>query len=261
MRISIFHMENNKTYKEEYMKMMKVLTSKCITFDKKEYTYFDYVNTHLFNNWKFRGTYLDCYDYLDSIGVSMKSYKINKDNFLNFLEFLLNMQLLVNSLKYYADNTKYSVKCRSILVHNIPILLESFHYQAYNFEDRIMILEKELDYDDLESLLPDDIYELLLSYKSINNNGIKMKRLILYKIYNYMLEDVEKYKSYNSTLWSSIKMIVTKMGIVGDIDKKYSDLSNYKIRKYYDNCFSLMTYLIRTELVLKYKEEILSLKK
>ncbi len=261
MRISIFHMENNKTYKEEYSKMMKVLMSKCITFDKKEYTYFDYINMHLFNNWKFRGTYIDCYEYLESIGINTKNNKINKDSFLNFLEFLLNMQLLVNSLKYYADNTKYSIKCKSILVHNIPLLLESMNYQAYNFDDRIMILEKDLDYDDLENLLPNDIYELLLSYKSINNNGIKMKRLILYKIYYYMLEDIEKYKSYNSSLWSSIKLIVTKMGILGDIDKKYNDLSNYKIRKYYDNCFSFMTYLIRTELILKNKEEIMALKK
>ena len=80
--------------------------------------------------------------------------------------------------------------------------------------------------------------------------------MILYKIYEYMGKDVEKYKSYNSTLFSSIKTIVTKMGVIGEMDKKYKDLSNYKLRKYYDNCFSIMTYLIRTESILKYKEEL-----
>ncbi len=256
MRIPIFHIENSKPYREEYNKMIKILCSKCIVFDKKEYSYFDFINEHLFNNWKFRGTYVDCYEYLESIGVNVKSNKISRDSFLNFLEFLLNMQLLINSLKYYSEHIKYSIKSKSILVHNIPYLLDSYHYQAYSLDDRIMIFEKDLNYDDLGELLPEDIYDLLLSYKDINNNGIKMKRLILYKIYQYIQEDIDKYRSYNSSLVTSIKTVITKMGIVGEIDKKYSDLSNYKLRKYYDYCFSMITYLMRTEMILKYREEI-----
>ena len=91
MRISIFHIENGLNYKEEYNKMIKILTGKCITFDKKEYNYFEYVNKYLFHNWKFRETYLDCYEYLNHIGVNIKSRKISKENFINFLEFLCNI--------------------------------------------------------------------------------------------------------------------------------------------------------------------------
>ena len=166
------------------------------------------------------------------------------------------MQLLMNSLKFYSENTKFSIKAKSILVHNIPLLLESYGYQAYSLEDRILVLEKALEYDDLTEVLPSDIYELLLSYKSINNNGIKVKRLILYKLYEYLENDMEKYKSYQTSIFNSIKLIVTKMGIVGTIDKKYQHLSNYKIRKYYDNCYEMILYLIETENILKYKEEL-----
>ncbi len=261
MRISIFHLENNKTYKEEYHKMIKVLGSKCITFEKKEYTYFDFVNNYLFNNWKFRGTYLDCYEYLESIGINTKSRKITKDSFINFLEFILNIQLLIQNLKYYSEKMEVSMKCNSILKHNIPLIIESYGYQAYSLDDRILILEKDLSYDDLMDILPEDIYELLLSYKSAKNNGIKMKRLILYKIYQFMIEDIEKYKSYNSSIFTNIKLIINKMGVIGEVDKKYKDLSNYKLRKYYDNCFAMIVYLLNTENILKYKEEILTLKK
>ncbi len=256
MRNSIFQLELQKTYKDEYLKMLKVLMSKCISFKKKEYSYFDYVNEHLFNNWKFRGTYIDCYEYLESIGVNLKSKKISKDNFMNFLEFLLNMQLLTNSLKYYSDDTKYSIQCKSILSHNIKVLLDSYGYQAYSLDDRILILEKDLNYDSLMSILPNDIYEVLLSYKNINNSGIKMKRLILFKIYDYMSKDIDKYKNYNTSIFNSIKTVITKLGVIGDIDKKYNGITNYKLRKYYDNCFDMMTYLIQTEKVLKEKEEI-----
>lgn len=256
MRISIFNRSNTSSYKDEYIKMIKVLNSKCIVFDKKSYSYFEYINTHLFNNWKFRGTYLDLYEYLNSIGVNINSRKITEDDFISFLEFILNIQLLIESIKYYYDNTKYTVQVKSVLFHNIPLILESLGYQAYNLEDRVLIAPIGINYDDLGDILPNDVYELLISYKSINNNGIKIKRIILNKIYNYMLLDIDKYKSYNSTMFSSIKLVCTKMGVITDIDNKYKDLSNYKLRKYYDNCFNIMTYLIRTETILKYRDEI-----
>lgn len=256
MRISIFHLEHNKTYKEEYHKMIKVLGSKCITFEKKEYSYFDFINNYLFNNWKFRGTYLDCYEYLETIGINIKSRKITKEAFINFLEFILNIQLLIQNLKYYSDKIEVSIKCNSILKHNIPLILESYGYQAYSLDDRIIILEKDLSYDSLMNILPNDIYELLLSYKSLKNNGIKMKRLILYKLYQHLINNIEKYKTNNSSIFSSIRLIITKMGIYKEIDKKYQNLSNYKLRKYYDYCFEMIVYLFNTENILKYKEEI-----
>ena len=72
------------------------------------------------------------------------------------------------------------------------------------------------------------------------------------------MTDVEKYKSYNSSIFSSIKLVINKIGVVGDIDKKYQNLSNYKLRKYYDYCFNMITYLLRTETINKYKEELKS---
>lgn len=255
MRISIFNLDTKTSYKDEYIKIMKVLNSKCITFNKKNYSYFDYVNTYLFNNWKYRETYLDCYEYLSFIGVNPNSKKITIDSFINLLEFLLNIQLLIESNKYYNENTIFSSTCKSVLFHNIPLILDKLEYQAYDIDDKVMIFKKDIEYEDLFEIVPDNIYELLISYNNINNNGIKMKRLILNKIYNYMEKDIEKYKSYNSTLVSSIKTIINKMGILS-IDKKYENLSNYKLRKYYDYCFSMMVYLIRTESVFKYRDEI-----
>ena len=163
--------------------------------------------------------------------------------------------MLIESNKYYNENTIFSSTCKSVLFHNIPLILDKLEYQAYDIDDKVMIFKKDIEYEDLFEIVPDNIYELLISYNNINNNGIKMKRLILNKIYNYMEKDIEKYKSYNSTLVSSIKTIINKMGILS-IDKKYENLSNYKLRKYYDYCFSMMVYLIRTESVFKYRDEI-----
>ena len=79
MRIPIFQIDHKKTYKEEYQKIMKIFMTKCVHFEKKDYTYFDFINEFLFHNWKYRDTYLDCYEYLDSIGIHMKNKKISKE--------------------------------------------------------------------------------------------------------------------------------------------------------------------------------------
>ena len=256
MRMSIFNLNNNDTYKDEYIKIIKVLNSKCITMQRKTYSYFEYINTYLFNNWKYRNTYIDCYEYLKFIGVNVNSKKISLDGFINLIEFILNIQILIESNKYYNDNTTYSVPAKSIIFHNIPLILDKLNYQAYDLDDKVMIFKKDIDYEDLFNIVPDDINELILSYSNINNNGIKTKRIILNKLYNYLLVDYEKYKSYNSSIFSSIKLVINKMGVIGDIDKKYQNLSNYKLRKYYDYCFNMITYLLRTETINKYKEEL-----
>ena len=172
------------------------------------------------------------------------------------VKFILNIQILIESNKYYNDNTTYSVPAKSIIFHNIPLILDKLNYQAYDLDDKVMIFKKDIDYEDLFNIVPDDINELILSYSNINNNGIKTKRIILNKLYNYLLVDYEKYKSYNSSIFSSIKLVINKMGVIGDIDKKYQNLSNYKLRKYYDYCFNMITYLLRTETINKYKEEL-----
>ena len=46
------------------------------------------------------------------------------------------------------------------------------------------------------------------------------------------------------------------MGIIGEIDKKYMNLSNYKLKKYYDYCYEMILYLLETENILRYKDEI-----
>ena len=256
MRISIFNLNNKTSYKDEYIKIIKVLNSKCITFKNKNYNYFDYINTYLFNNWKYRNTFLDLYEYLEFIGVNINSSKINLDSFINFIEFILNIQLLLESIKYYNENTIINTKAKSILFHNIPLILEELEFQAYDLDDRVVIYKKDIIYTDLLEEINDDIKELLLSYNNVNNNGIKTKRLILNKIYNYICLDINKYKSYNTSVFTSCKTIVTKMGVVGEIDKKYIKLSNYKLRKYYDNCFKMMCYLINSEFIYKIKDDI-----
>ena len=259
MRKTIFNLDNKINIKDEYIKIIKVLSNKCVLYKKRSYSYFDFVNTFIFNNWEYRSTFIDLYDYLKHLGVNVKSKKISNNSFLNLLEFLLNIEYFIENNNYYSDNVTINTQCRSIVQHNIYLILESLDYESYRLDDKIIICKKNLDFNNLEEILPDDIYELLLSYNNINNNGVKTKRLILNKIYQYINNNYDKYKNYNSTVLTSVKFIVNKLGIDGEIDKKYKDMSLYRLKKYYDYSFTMMLYLIRSEIVLKYRDKVRNL--
>ncbi len=256
MRTPIFNLDNKRAYKDEYNKIIKVLNSKCVNSNKKDYTYFEYVNTYLFNNWKYRDTFLDCYSYLEFIGVNLNGKKRTKASFINLMEFILNMEYLMENIKYYYEKTQLSTLCQSIIFHNIPLILESYSLEPYYLDDKIVISSKNVNYEDIRELVPNDIYELLLSYTSINNNGINMKRIILNKLYDFLCLDYEKYKSYNPSVFNTIKFVVNKMGIIDKIDKKYKNFSNITLKKYYDDIFLMITYLIETDNIIAKKDEI-----
>ena len=260
MRTPIFNLNNKKSYKDEYNKIIKVFNTECITFNKKNYTYFDFINTYLFNSWKYRDTFLDVSSYLMFIGVDLNSKKITKVSFINFLEFILNMEYLMESIKHYYEKTKLSTLCQSIIFHNIPLILESFSLEPYYLDDKIIISSKNINYEDLRELVPNDIYELLLSYTSINNNGINMKKIILSKIYNFLCLDYDKYKNYNPSVFNTIKFVVNKMGVIGKIDRKYKNFSNITLKKYYDDIFVMITYLIETDNISIKKDQIKNIK-
>lgn len=256
MRLSIFQIHNKNSYRDEYHKIIKVLVKPCVFYDNNNYSYFDFIDTYLFNNWKYRGTFLDCDSYLKFIGVNLSSKKITEDAFLNLLEFLLNIQLLFESIKKFHNKVMFSDVCQSILFHNIPLLIENMGYFALDIDDKVCLFKRDINYEDLFEMVPDSLKELLYSYNCSINNGIKMKKIILNKIYNIMLKDEAKYKELNSGIFQSIKIVITKMGVIGDINKKYSGLSSYKIKKYYDYCFKMMCFLFSMESVYKYKDEI-----
>jgi len=251
MRIPIFLKENKNTYKDEYIKIIKTLSSKCIIYEKNSYSYFEFINSYLFHHWEYRGTCLDIYSYLESIGVNLNSRKIHEESFISFLEFILNINLLLESKKY--KSITFSDKASSILFHNIPLIVDGLGYSIYDIDDKIYILNKNIEYDNLMELVPNDLYSLIMSYNLPCNKGIKMKRIILNKIYNIIND---KYKSYNPQVYSSVKTIIFKMGIIGEIDKKYKSLSTYKLKKYYDYCLEMIIYLVKSKTIYEFRDEV-----
>ena len=219
-----------------------------------------FLNRYVFNYWEYRDTYTELEDYLEFIGINesmLNGYcKIGEETFLNFLELLINlMQTMDKNINTNNIDFK-NLKVKSILPHNIPLILEKMNYEVYDDIDKKCIRKRDSDVDSILDLVPEDISLLLLSYNDIRNNNIDSKKTILKKIDLYIDSNKQKYKSIGKELLDSIDTIVNKMGINHKPDESpYNKLTETELCVWYDKCFKMMIHLIRTEEIIEIKKE------
>ena len=261
MRKSIFEIENRLDINNEFKKIMTMLLKKNTIYrGVYYYSYFEYIDKYIFNQWPYRDTFIDTDEYLLHIGISNQQVindKIDEGNFLNLLEFILNLSKL---FKNEIDNSRSTIndqKLISILDHNIPLILEKMNYKAININNRIEIIKRDSDVDSVLELVPEDIALVLLSYNDIRiKDNIDEKKHILKQIDLYIETNKNKYRSLDKRLLDTIGTIVDEMGINHVIKKdKYKKLSNKELLEWYDKCFLLMIHLIRLETINKIKNE------
>lgn len=262
MRKSIFDIENRLDISIEFKKFIDVLNKEdAILRSGCFLTYFEFVNRYVFNIWEYRDTFIDIYSYLTHIGITSDMIRngiIDESHFLNFLEFLLNIDKTIkdnNLEKYIID-----IVVKNIVPHNIPIILEKMNYEKYENGGKICIRKRDSDVDSILEIVPEDVSLLLLSYNDIRNNNLEAKKDILKGLDLYIEKGKKEYKSFDSKLYDSIGTIVNKMGINHPIDEEpYTNMSKEQIIKWYDKCFKLMIHLIRTKEINIIKEERVNL--
>jgi len=252
MRKTIFELENRLDIQKEFLNFVKVFGEENgILYGYEYMNFFSFLNKYIFNNWKYRDTYIDLYDYLEHIGVSKNCLEgtspISEESFLNFLEFILNLYYKVILSEKTIKNVEFkNESLKHIIPHNIPIILEKMNYSIENKGDIIILVKRDADVDSVLEIVPENISDLLLEYNDIRNNNIESKKSILKQLDLYIEEDKKKYKSIGSDTYNSIQTIVNKMGINHPIkEEPYSSFDEKILITWYDKCFKLMIHLIR----------------
>lgn len=255
MRRSIFEIENRLDIKKEFEKFSNcLLEQSTISYNYNLMSFYRFINVYAFNLWEYRDTFIDFGSYLEHIGITNSilhgTKDITEDIFLNFLELMLNLMMVVKknfinkSLRFDIKSTKVA----NIIEHNIPIILEKMNYEVEYKNNMALIKKRDEDVDSVLDLVPEGIQVLLLEYNDIRNNTISDKMTILKKIDLYIEERAKFYKGLNAATYESIQLIVNKMGVNHPLkDSPYVDMSEAEIIEWYDRCFKLMIHLIRTE--------------
>lgn len=261
MRKSIFEIENRLDIEKEFEKLIKALFEEdTIYYNYRDMSFFEFLNEYVFNLWEYRDTFTDLDDYLEHIGITSRIINkcdvLTKEIFLNFLELLINLLLVIEE-KIGIKNVYFrNIKTKNIISHNVPIILEKMNYELYSEENTIRIRKRDADVDSILDLVPEEISYLLLSYNDIRNNNIESKKTLLKKIDLYIDTNKSKYKKIGKELLDSIETIVNKMGINHQSkEPSFNNLSDYELSEWYDKCFKMMIHLIRTEDIIKIKKE------
>lgn len=261
---SIFELEHKLNIEKEYETLYRWLHDyeEAVIFEKDDYhpkdyaKFIDAIADSVFLEWKYRDTFVNIYEYLDYIGIDVaelynENFKIEPENFLHYLEFLLNMSILVEKDERIEllSETKATLK-------NIPKILDKMNYEATLIEDRYVIHKKSADIDSIMNSVEKDIEELLLEYNDYRiAKNIEAKKTILKKL-DLFIEGNIKVKSFDSNLGDSIGVIVNKMGINHPINEEpYKSLSEAELIEWYDKCFLMMIHAIRTVDINKIKSQ------
>ncbi len=263
MRKSIFEIEKRIDIQEEFDKfMLTFLEQSTVSYHYNLFSYYHFLSNYVFNKWEYRDTFIDMDVYLEHIGLSQDIIggrcKIKEVEFLNFLEFIANMHILICNDRELRNLEYRNDKIKNIISHNVPIILEKMNYEYELEGDRIVIRKRDADVDSILENVPDDISDLLLDYNDIRNNDKETKKTILKKIDLYLESGSNKkiFKNLDTKLLDSIGTIVNKMGINHPISEEpYLSFSDDELISWYDKCFKMMIHLIRSKDINEIKKE------
>lgn len=257
MRNSIFDIEIRMDINKEFKKIYSYLhygDKTTVTQSGHMYTFLKAVDEYAFKHWPYRGTALNCIEYLDSIGLPNYYFdgrrNINEVEFLYYLEFIYNIYMYSHEMIQIKDENVLAI------FNNIYIIVEKMNYKFIQKNDKYILVKRDADLDSIIELVDNDIALLLLEYNDfrIIDNLIRKKE-ILKSIDLYIEKNQSQFSKLDKDTYSSIGYIMNKFGINHKIDDKYENLSENDLLGWYDKCYKLCIHLIRKKEINEINEE------
>ncbi len=248
MTKSIFDIEVRININNEFEKMVKYLHhySGTTYSNRIVTTFIGAIDSYAFKQWPYRGTALNCEEYLENIGIPCYYFQgnisINEKLFLYYLEFIYNIYYF----SYYNGYIEIEDENVKAIIVNLEIIAEKLNYKFANDKEKYLLVKRNCDVDAILSKVDDDIGCLLLEYNDFKiKNDLKRKSEILKSIDKYIEKNQSEYSSIDSDTYKSIGYIMNNFGINHKINDKYRNISENELLKWYDKCFILSLHLFR----------------
>lgn len=270
-RKTIFDLENKLDIDKEFQQISNILFNNSYSvrfYNYRDLSFIDAMNEYFFPLWPYRDTFIDIYEYLKFIGIDssvISGYcNVDKDSFLYFLEFLVNIyNFTVTQIK--NAHFSYNINCKvTACIANIKTILSKMHCKILTQGNQSSIIKANIDVDSVIDSVPEDISDALLNYCNFRiENNVTAKRQILKTIDLYIdkhkneLDKIDGVKNIRKDL----DFIVNKLGINHSIDEHFSDLTDDELLNYYDSCFILTLDVLRRKKVHQIRTNISALKK
>jgi len=251
-RKSIFELENrieDPTFEMDRLCNVFFSDERRITHGRVPYLFQKELREEIFPSWPYRDTFISVDEYLDFLGINGK---FDETVFLNFLEFVYNICVFAEKKMGYTMSD--SVLKAAVL--NVPRILAKMGCEFRQEDDRYIIVKKDADVDSTIQYVPGEIADLLLTYGDFRiEKDIKAKQTILKKLDLYIEKNKKELRGYDDGLYQRIQQIVNKLGVNHPIEPPYDELNKNELLEKYDECFTMMTHLLRYDAVKQIEEK------
>lgn len=265
MSTSIFNVEIRLNIQKEFKKMVEVLhkeKSSTVTWDGYYFSFIEALNYHTFKYWPYRGTAINCEEYLENIGITQFELQfvmdINEELFLYYIEFIYNL------CEYASYSNDIVIKSENVkaVISNIDLIVEKLNYQFVQDGDKFFLTKRSASVDSVIEKVDENIALLLLEYNDFKvRDNMKRKNEILKSIDKYIEKNQSEYSKTDKDSYSSFGYILNNFGINHKLNKKYLNISDDELLKWYDKAFDLAIHLIRFADIKKINEERKALEK
>ena len=250
MANSIFDVEIRLDIQKEFEKMVKILhRDKSTTITRKDlfyHTFIEALNWYTFKYWPYRGTTINCEEYLDNLGITDLELdginRIEEKLFLYYIEFIYNIY------QYASYSNDIIIKSENVnaIISNIELIAEKLNYQFVQDGDKFFLTKRDANVDCIIEKVDDNVALLLLEYNDYKvKDNLKRKSEILKSIDKYIEKNQSEYSNIDKDSYSSFGYILNNFGVNHKINDKYKDITIDELLKWYDKAFDLALHLIR----------------
>lgn len=259
-RRNIFELLKEKyNVPNEMEKIVTLYNSKLFYYNgdygRGNYTPEEIFEHKLLKNWKQRGSYLNCREIKDTIGVPrFFTFGTPIEDVLNTLEYYENISYLLVKKLNILDDYEYTVSDDfTILLENMQILLDHLNYefQIFEKEEKLILVPKNPAATSVAEISDEETAMAILMYNHHTLKGdLEAKRKILYSIakeYEPLLsKPIDGFKEY----------FVKATNMLNNLDIRHNNkegkhknnlvinLENDELEKWYDELYQLLLFCV-----------------
>lgn len=271
-QLSIFTIERRKDFSEAFAKFFEDLQSPVVASTGDTFEMFKYLDRCI-RYWPHRCGAIGIDDYLKGIGIDIRAPKEDKDLLLT-LELLINLLYWAPRQDHNDDKMNYlsvSLKKNDVeteshrLIQNAKYLLEQCYNMTIREEDdddfpKYYITKRNEHVDIAVNAVP-ELRDVLLGYLDIRNaDDIEYKKAALTSIYSHMEPHRKEYKALSCSSISEEFFISMNTFGIRHNTKSQIRMQGKKKKAVCDKIFMMAVYVLQTSEVIKYKDELKSLR-
>ena len=221
------------------------------------YTIVEYIESYVFDKWKWRGHFIDVDDFMESIeyeSIVHRCHYHDTESFLMLIELVYNFWELAQRDLIAEDS---ELKWGGNFYHLEDVMndnLEKYNHKAYNCDDRILIIEDKPEVTAVAEIVEQNLAIDVIRYNHRSLKGeLETKKKILVALGTELEPRRKELQTLNKQLSEDIFFMLNNINIrhnnrnskdPSKFKKYVSEMDDAQLEEWYDELYQMMLLAI-----------------